>query len=176
MRALEQRDWQRRRSDFNHQWLKNRFLSALDAAAQVISGRIRAAACLQELVDVDLTEWQERLEDLNSLLADFEHEMSPQRLFDIPPLSECKSPGREVLADLMHDLWLSRYPIAEWIESAKRAASEVNTHYERLRKIAPLDAGGGARQEFSAEFEQFRSACRALSKAVEKFPDRILVT
>lgn len=176
MTEKRQKSWQQRRSDFNHQWLKNRFLSALDAAAQVIRGRIRAAACLQELVDVDLPEWQERREDLNALLAEFETEMSPRRLFDSPPLSECKSPAMEVLADFSHELWLARYPVAEWLEGARRAASEVDAHYELLRRIAPVDVAGGARQEFVAEFEKFRGACRALSKAVEKFPDRILVT
>lgn len=176
MIELRHSDWQRRRSDFNHQWLKNRFLSALDAAEQVIRGRIRAAAYWQEFIKADLPEWQERREDLNLLLEDFEIEMSPRRLFDCPPLSECASPGRDVLAELMHELWLARYPIASWLKKANGAASRANIHFERLRKIAPMDEAGKVPSEFVSEFEEFRAACRTLSKAIEKFPDRILVT
>ena len=38
MTIQAQADWQRRRSDFNHQWLKNRLLSALDSATNVMRG------------------------------------------------------------------------------------------------------------------------------------------
>jgi hypothetical protein len=171
-----QTDWQRRRSDFNHQWLKNRFLSALDAAEQVIQGRIRAAAYWQEFLEIDLHEWQERREDLQTLLVEFEAEMSPRQLFDYSPLSDCESPAMAVLAELMHELWLARYPVKTWLEKAKTASSKVNTHFERLRKIPPVDDAGKAQPEFVSEFEDFRAACRNLSKAIEKFPDRILVT
>ena len=98
MKGFEQSDWQRRRSDFNHQWLKNRLLSALDAADHVIRGRIRGAAYLQELLDVDLPEWQERRGDLDALLEDFESEMSPggfstvRRCASAPPPRGRRSP------------------------------------------------------------------------------------
>lgn len=170
-----QPDWQRRRSDFNHQWLKNRFLSALDAADQVIRGRIRGADYLQELLEVDLPEWPERRGDLNALLEDFESDMSPRRLFDGPPLCECGSPARETLADLMHELWVARYPISGWLENARAAASKVDEHHELLRGTAPLDDSGGVRAEFAERLDGFRAACRSLSKALEKFPNRILV-
>ena len=176
MIELRQTNWQLRRSDFNHQWLKNRFLSALDAADQVISGRIRSKEYLQELIDEDLPEWQERREDLNALLEDFENEMSPRQLFDIEPLSECEPFTKNVLAELMHELWLARYPIRHWLIRAKEAASEVNKYYELLRGISPIDTTGKVRPEFASIFENFRTACRALSRAIEKFPDRILVT
>jgi hypothetical protein len=176
MTALRPTTWQKRRSDFNHQWLKNQFLSALDAADQVISGRIRAVAFLQELIDVDLPEWIERREDLNTLLGDFENEMSPQKLFENPPLSECEPLSKEILAELMHELWLVRYPIKNWLNDAREKASDVDTNYGFLMKTSPIDANGRICPEFAFIFEKFRSACRALSKAIEKFPDRILVT
>lgn len=172
----EQTNWQRRRSDFNHQWLKNRYLSALDAAEQVIRGRVKAAAYWQEFIEVDLREWQERRDDLRKLLEDFEKEMSPRRFFDSPPLADCDSPAEVVLADLVHQLWLVRYPVGDWIGNARTSSLKVDNHFKLLLKIEPVDETGKVRAEFVAEFEKFRAACRDLSRAVEKFPDRILVT
>lgn len=176
MTMIEQPDWQRRRSDFNHQWLKNRLLSALDTADHVIRGRVHGTGYLQELIEVDMPEWKERRDDLGALLRDFVVQMSPRQMFNFPPLANLEPTARELFSELMHELWLVRHPVAEWVEGAKTASSEVNKHYERLVKIAPLDAKGKVRPEFATEFEQFRSACRALSKAIEKFPNRILVT
>jgi hypothetical protein len=169
-------DWQRRRSDFNHQWLKNRLLSALDTADHVIRGRLRGSAYLQELLDVDLPEWQERQKELDMLLEDFETEMSPRRLFDSPPLSACEPRTRELLAELLDELWRARYPVSVWLQGARKAASEVSAHYKLLRDLAPVDSNGRVLPEFAVRFEEFRSACRALSEAIEKLPNRILVT
>jgi len=176
MKTEVQPDWQRRRSDFNHQWLKNRFLSALDSAANLMQGRIRGISYLQEVLRVELAEWPERGRELDALLADFEVEMSPRKLFETPPLSDWEPSFKEVISELMHELWLVRYPVATWLEGVRKAAAEVNECYALLEGIVPVDREGNVNLEFSVRFEAFRTACRALSKAVEKFPNRILVT
>ena len=176
MISRKQPNWQRDRSDFNHQWLKNRLLSALDAADNVIKGRVRSIGYLQELIDVDIPEWQERRKDLHTLLNDFESQMSPQQFILSSPLSDCEEPVKETLAELMHELWLVRYPVQEWLDNAKNAAEEVNLYYEHLRNCKPIDSDGNIQPEFVTYFDAFRSSCRKLSKAIEQFPNQILIT
>lgn len=175
MKTEAQPDWQRRRSDFNHQWLKNRFLSALDSAANLMQGRVRGVSYLQEVLQVELAEWPEYGRELDALLADFEVEMSPQKLFETPPLSDWKPSFKEVISELMHELWLVHYPVATWLEGVRKAAAEVNECYALLEGIVPVDREGNVNLEFSVRFEAFRTACRALSKVIEKLPNRILI-
>lgn len=173
---LAQPDWQRRRSDFNHQWLKNRLLSTLDTVNNVIGGRVRGVGYVQEVMAVDIAEWPSRRTELNALLDDFETDMSPRVLFDYPPLSECEPRTKMVLADLMHVLWLNRYSVQALLEKARKAADEVDSRFQPLHATEPFDPLGRVRPEFAVLFEQFRSACRVLSKAIERLPSRILVT
>lgn len=176
MTKIEQSDWQRRRSDFNHQWLKNRFFSALDTADHVIRGLLHGNEYLHELMEEDLPEWLQRRMELDALLDDFIVQMSPRQLFNLLPLADLDPATKHLFSEFIHELWLVRYPVSAWVEEAKAVGFEVNERYERLMKIPPLDAEGAVLPEFIAAFWQFRSACRALSKAIERFPNRILVT
>jgi len=62
------------------------------------------------------------------------------------------------------------------IKSAKDASSEVDAQYECLCHIPPVNSEGKVRPEFATELEKFRAACRALSEAIEKFPNRVFIT
>ena len=118
----------------------------------------------------------ERRSDLESLLGDFETEMSPRKLFDAPPLSEWESEIKGVMGELIHELWLTRYPVRDWISNARLAAQVVEKSYAQLVLTRPVDADGRVVPEFSMRLNNFQEACRVLAKAIEKFPNRILVT
>lgn len=175
MKSKRQEEWQRRRSDFNHNWLKNKILPALDSAANLMQGKIRGATFLEELMTVELSEWPERKRELEALLDDFESDMSPRKLMSTLPMSEWEASLRDAMADLLHRLWHIRYPVSLWLQDARQAAVEVNSSYLLLQETLIATANGTMQPEFSSNFEIFRSACRKLSKAIEKFPNRILV-
>jgi hypothetical protein len=169
-------DWQRRRSEFNHQWLKNRLLSALDAADQILRGRAKGFDYLRELMTVEAPEWMVRKADLVGLLQDFEEQMSPQALFNHPPLSQCEVSTKMAFAPLVHELWLARLPIKERLAEIRIAAEGVDASYISLLEVPMADSEGKLNPEFSTRFEEFRSYCHALASAIEKLPNRILVT
>lgn len=177
MRTTELPDWQRRRSEFNHQWLKNKLLSALDCAANVMRGKLKGGDYVGDVVENDIREWERRRVDLDRLLADFESEMSPQALFEILPLSHWEPELKATMGELLHCLWLSRYPVKDWVEDARKAAQSVNRSYEQLIHTfaAGATANDSGEREFVARFETFRSACRSLAKSIEQFPKTILV-
>jgi len=168
--------WQRRRSDFNHQWLKNRLLSALDCGANFLQGRLQGTGYLEDVILIEVREWTERRKDLDELLNDFEYEMSPSRLLDTPPLCDWEPNIKSVIAELIHKLWIVRYPVKEWVETARKAVSEVNQEYDFLTVINPTNENGQVNFEFISHYELFRAACRSLSKTIEKFPHQVLVT
>jgi len=168
-------NWQRLRSDFNHQWMKNRLLSALDSLANLLNGKIRAAGYLEDVLSTEVSEWSERGRDLEVLLHDFESEMSPRKLMATPPLCELEADIKAVIAECIHQLWLVRYPVGEWLETARSAYALANQEYERLLKIKTVQFEGRINPEFAVCFDAFRIACRDLSTAIGKFPNQILV-
>jgi hypothetical protein len=110
------------------------------------------------------------------LIDGFEREMSPRRLFEREPLSAYDERTVAILSDLAHQLWLVRHPVATWVDTARAAAATLQCEYERLENLAPLDENGSVAADFARQFNRFRSACRALATAIERFPSRILVT
>src|SRR5689334_10589380 len=124
--------WQGQRSEFNHQWLKNRFLSALDTAANVISGRIRLPGFLEELIGRTLREWEVRRVELAALIDTCEDEMSPRVLFDSPPLCGGDPASRAALRAACHGLWLARSGVREHLRGVRRATAAVDDAYRAL--------------------------------------------
>lgn len=167
--------WQRRRSEFNHQWLKNRFLSALDATHNIVAGRIQGRDYLEEMVRLDLPEWPDRRAEIDQLLDAFTSDASPSSLFSSPPFSHWEEPTRQAICELTQALWLARNPLAEWTQEIRAAAAEADRQYESLSQL-PLSAADGAiNPEFGSCLEDFRSACRTLARAIEQLPSRMTV-
>jgi hypothetical protein len=176
MKSIQSPDWQQRRSELNHQWLKNRLLSALDSAANLLGGRIKGVGYVQDVLDEEVREWQERRNELNILIDRFEAEMSPRKVFAASPLAEWEPEVKEIMSNLLHELWLVRNPVREWVGNARSATQAVETSYVQLVQSEPVGEDGRIGPEFCKHFEAFRSACRALAKTIEQFPNNILLT
>src|ERR1035438_3705378 len=119
--------WQRRRTVLNHDWLKNRFLTALDAAQNIFSGRIHGEVYLSHLIEDVLLDWASRRGEIEELVASFEMQMSPKVLFETEPLVNAEMDTRRRCGAVIHGLWLGRYPVADWVVSAKRAFANADS-------------------------------------------------
>jgi len=168
-------DWQVRRSHINHQWLKNRLLSAMDSVANLFSGRLRGDGMVEDLFRHELAEWEERMPECKLLLDEFEFEMSPRILFQVMPLSDWEEPLKDTVGQLVHELWLARYPIRNLIDEATSKLEAANLSYQELKSQREQGGYGGGSNELRQSFDTFREACRSLSRAIEKLPNRILV-
>jgi len=173
MIALPHSSWQQRRSEFNHQWLKNRLLSALDSAANFLDGRLEGEAFIENVVVPEVEAWPGRMVELMSLLDSFDIEMSPRVLFEEPPLGDWEADLKAVMSDLVGHEWRRRYPVSEWMGDARSAGGWVNNQYIRLAAL--IASGRYQDPEFAACLNDFRTACRSLARSLERFPDRILV-
>jgi hypothetical protein len=172
---LDYSSWQLRRSNFNHHWLKNRLLQALDSAANLLHGRIRGSSYLEEILTSEVREWESQRLELEALLQDFETEMSPQRLFEFPPLCDWDPQLKSAIGMLMHRLWLLQCPVDDLVDAARACATDMSREYTLLIAQRPVPAGGSISSEFVSCFEAFRLATRRLASAIEKFPKQVQI-
>jgi len=171
--------WSRRRGAFNHDWLKNQYLTALQKWMNLLDDKVEDPEFESRFVDSVLSAWEDRLLEAKSLIADFEAEMSPKSLFRHPPLSGCDDETKGWLPDITHTLWLARYPVAEWVASADAALCAAEASYRRL--LDAINAREGPRsaenlRSCRADFADFLDKCRCLGQSISTFPNDVKVT
>jgi hypothetical protein len=175
MRGGSDTVWQLRRSEFNHQWLKNRFLSSLDTIGNVLSGRIRSDGYIADFLRDDLTEWPSRSLEARSLLESFDTEMAPSVLFDAEPLDGWEIETRDAAAKVIDELWQRRYSGSQLVADGLLRLEDVDAQYDSLAEYAGGEPRLFETHEFRQAFQEFRMACRDLARAIEKLPSRIRV-
>ena len=168
-------DWQRRRSLFNHDRLKNKYLPALSTFLNILDDKIEDDEFERSFVADTFPGWELRHAEVTALIHDFESEMSPRNLLD----RSWRTPDKSWLSRLVDILWHSRYPVAEWLSEAQDAARQTNESYLRLcrelEKSRDIEQSERLRQ-LRDDFARFRNGCQDLAISIEKFPRKILVT
>jgi hypothetical protein len=168
--------WQKRRSTFNHDWLKNRFIPALVKFRNLLDDRIEDIEFEQSFVATVLPEWESHRQEAYALANDFEPEMSPRRLFDLPPLSQCDEQTRQWLGNLVHFLWLTRYPVRRWVDDTLTSAREADVAYhqiqEALEDCADVQSASALRP-YRMVFVEFQKRCHELALSIQKFPSEV---
>jgi len=170
-------DWQLRRVYFNHDWLKNKYLPALEKCLNLLDARIEDPQFERTFVANLLPQWDRHYDEAVLLPKEFELSMSPRRLVNS---MDFRSSGcdEKWLEDLMHRLWLARYPVKEWVHRASKQVQEANSAYQQLQEVlAECDdvQSAEALRPFRDEFAAFRNRCQELATAIEQFPSEIKV-
>jgi hypothetical protein len=163
--------WQRQRAALNHDWLKNRFLTTLDSATNVLRGRVRGEAYLSYLLADVLMDWDSRRQEIAELVRGFEDGMSPRLLLEAEPLVRADQETRRVCGAVVHQLWLTRYSVREMVKSALCALDQADSTCDSLRAI--LAEEKNSRSALGAIFAKFSQDCRELAKSIEAFPHAI---
>ena len=174
--------WQNRRSAFNHDWLKNKYLNRLSAFIERLKIYNSDLPRLYRFLEDDFPEWKKQRSEIQNLLKTFEVEMSPKSIFKKAPLNRCDNETIIWLDQLIHALWLARYPVKEWIHAAQNAFRNVNNQYNNIVKILKSKKLDCESEDYRTtlkplipDFLQFKKACEELSQAVGMFPHQILV-
>jgi hypothetical protein len=171
--------WHKRRSEFNHDWLKNRYMPALAKFLNLLDDKVEDEDFERAFVSSIFPEWEAHQEEVMCILRDFESEMSPKTLFCQPPLSKCDEQTKQWLGDLVHSLWLAKYPIKQWIEKAIMAANRVDMTYHHTVKTLESCTDTQSAQtlrRFYSMFDGYRRDCQELAIAIEKFPSEVKIT
>lgn len=166
------RQWQRDRSRFNHDWLKNRYIPAVVKFIHTIDGKVIDHSFEGSFVNTLLPQWRQRRVEGIRLIAAFEEEMSPARLVDQPPLGYCPASTKQWLHKLVHGIWLVRYPAKELVKEAQTSLDSVDVSYEKLQ-AALLRVGN---QDSPSRLgplrpyvQEFQCACQQLANSIEGF-------
>jgi hypothetical protein len=170
--------WQKRRAAFNHDWLKNRYITNLDGWLNLLDNKFKDSDFERTFILSILPEWHQHLPECLSLIHEFSLEMSPRVLFRHPPLVRCDVATKQWLGDFLHQRWLARHPISEWTSTAHKCAQMTDKSYgeiqEQLRSCEDIHSANKL-QPMRRYFVEFRERCQDLANAVEKFPRTILI-
>ncbi len=168
-------EWQERRSEFNHDWLKNQFLNRLNAFLERLRSDNPDAEKLSRFVREHLPEWSAHESEARWLIDSVESELSPKRFFDQPPLNRCDSKTKEWLPTVVHELWLNRYPVHELREKAAGNLAQVNVQYAKLSSALKNSTSvrGGGLVALEHEFSKLSRLCVELHDTFSAFDVKI---
>jgi 3-dehydroquinate dehydratase len=136
-----------------------------------MAGEIDDEGFLQSFFFSVLPVWEKQQEEITRLLQSFENEMSPRVLLR---QSETKS----WLAELVHQLWLSRYPVEQWVLNALSKVGHAQAAYDIIKKsLSQTDdiCNVIQNEDFRKQFIEFRYYCQQTAKAIESFPSKVAV-
>ena len=169
--------WQDRRSRFDHDWLKNRYLNRLEGFLALLDSNMATPDLVRDFVHQDLPAWERRSREARNLLAAFTTEMTPAVCFNQPPLCLLPEAGRDWLVPLVHRLWWERYPVADWIEQAGRSLDEADALCADLQEGVGIDPEPTLEQVAALRpgIAVFRDSCRGVAAAMRRFPDQVQV-
>jgi hypothetical protein len=168
--------WQKRRCEFNHDWLKNQLIQDLGKAINIADGRVVDPPFLPKLWTKLRSEWTAQCEEAESLVRSFEYEMSPGRLFERVPLERIPGEGIDWLPSLTHGLWVARQPVRQWVGEARAELDAARHACSAL--LSKMDKIGAVhtREDLRAIrpfLVDFRARCQSLGGAISDFPSEI---
>lgn len=168
-------DWQMARGRFNHDWLKNRYLPALESFRNVLCGKVRRVDAGREFWEIDFPQWEAHRGDAADLIRGFEVCMSPRILLDESPLCGCDGETKQWVGDVAHTLWSARLSVAELKKNAEACLKTADVAYAKLKSCTGANPVVDRDHGLLQKFDEFRNACHALAQAFERFPSRVWV-
>lgn len=171
-------DWQCRRSAFNHDWLKNRFLTALASFSNILDNLVDDPETEERFVQTTLPQWPARAAEAWTLVDDFQYEMSPKILFLRPPLSRCRVTTMAWLPDMVHGWWYRRLNVEQLCADAHEALMDADSAYQQVTRAVTDHADPCALRGSCLvrdRLEAFHAACERVAMVISNFPSRIEV-
>lgn len=178
MSARVMTGWQKHRSQFNHDWLKNHYLQALGAWLNLLDGNLENAEFERAFVAQILPQWQPASREARALVQDFAREMSPRQWFSVAPLAGCDEATRQWLEPLVDKWWRVRYGVDQLVSDAEARIADADAAYARLQQELKWSGEVQAAESLRPLrplFAEFRRCCQNVAKAIEKFPSEVKV-
>ena len=161
-------DWQQRRSEFNHDWLKNQFLNRLNAFLERLQDAKPDADRLARFINEDLPLWEQHEPEAKWLVESVEQEMSPKQFFEHAPLNRCGEETKRWLPEVIHGMWLARYPVCKLQNQARALLAQSHDRYMKLQKV-PRDRPTAELSNVSSVREHVVELSRACAELHDGF-------
>ena len=168
--------WQRRRSRFNHDWLKNRYLPAIAKWIHIQEGLVEDPFFEGEFLQLTLPQWEERSKNALDLVDRFAQEMSPRNLIAMV-FRRSPAESTQWLGTLVDALWLNRNLVGQWQADARNAVLAATAQYFELKEsLEAQPSGPDRKEEVLNRSVAFGNGCQLVARRIEVFPSRLLVT
>lgn len=166
--------WQIRRSEFNHDWLSNKYLNSLRAFLRRLSEPHTNAERLFEFIQEDLPQWRIRRRSALELVRDLDDASSPRAQLEEAPLSNMDQDTKNWLGPLVHALWLARLPIRQLAQDVLVAIEKVDQiHRDLSNELRSMRLTDQALRERAAAFASLMDALTSLSTAFSRLPQPV---
>lgn len=165
-------EWERKRSAFNHDWMKNIYLRNLMGALD----RLQLAPdspIIIDYLDSDFSAWEHNRDKVCWLSKNLSESLSPKRLFESRPLSLVSADTRAWLPDAVHHIWLAKYNVKEAVSRLNILIDTVDEQYKNIKKILDNNEGKIKREVLKYCLETYQTACRDLSNNLSSLPKTI---
>jgi len=170
-------DWQNQRSEIYHDWLKNNYLRNVEAFILRLQQYHVDFIRINEFLTCDFNTWKQQRDKVYRLLISAEHELSPRSLFGTPPLSNCGDEVKAFLEQLVHELWLTRYPLKIWFSDALddfRCADQIFNEIDSQLDSETRENIQRLKEKLD-NFQEYYSALKKLVSAIGALPHKILM-
>ena len=169
-------EWQRRRSEFNHDWLKNRYLNNLGGFIANLEMKKPDETRLKIFLEEDWRQWKTKEEEARWLMDSFEKKMSPLVLFETGILKGMDPEKQKWIKPLTHDCWLNRHDIENKISHCEEWFLKTAAQYDKINRM--LDEIGRNIEQLKSllpEFKTFRNISQVFSESISKLPAKVLM-
>ncbi len=169
--------WQRRRSEFSHDWLKNVFLPALGMWMNILDDEVEDRQFEMEFLESRFREWPGRSEDARAIVRSFEKELSPRSLVSRAPLNRLRPEHKEWLGEVIHVIWKRRCRVDELVAEATARLDVADALFELLSNERAKRPGATLTElgRLRGECAEFQRACVEVGPAFSRFPSTIQV-
>jgi len=138
MKGVYYEDWERKRSELNHNWLSNNYLDqlkALNAYMQEVKRQddLRYRHEIRRLVMEVFPQWEHKREEIIQMVEEIEKDLTPTRLFDKNPLKKVSSRNKTWLEPLIHQLWMLRKDVRSQTEFVIGLCNAIDKEYNELK-------------------------------------------
>ncbi len=168
--------WQQRRSRYNHDWLKNRYLNNLDGFITMLEDSTPDKKHVLDFLKEDWRQWEDKKAEAQWLMDNFEEEMSPCIYFNQAPLNSVPEDTKKWFKPFVHSLWLFRYRVKEKIFEQEDIFQEACTQFKTVDgKLKTASSDLEKLQGLLPEFKAFRQSCFLFSRLISQLPSEVMV-
>jgi hypothetical protein len=176
--VIPSKRWARARKELIHDWLSGKdFIGRLFLWRRVLEGHVQGDAFGISDVRGIVSEWNNRLVAIQSLIENLERSMSPRTLLDRDPLRQIPGSLSAWAKLVVHKLWVERAQIHGMVAEAQAAMDITDETFRAIaKKLTPsvrsADLGGTFN---TVECCSLVSAVRRLRDAIDAFPSHVRI-
>jgi len=173
-------EWQKRRSDYNHNWLKNSYTTGeLRRWVAFLSGHAEGGDFTKSrFMSHIVAEWTQKGSEILHLIEKYQDAMSPSTLFDEGALSHVDDATAKWLRPICVSIWRIKYGADKAISDIQTAYNSADTTLQELSTLVSAQESTAfvSGSVILEKLNTFVRQCRDLGEAVRRLESSVKVT